>query len=216
MSNDFIHSAVCQPVGMAGKTIWLDVGRQLDMKRLSQDLKLLLRSEGMTVTSTVSPNILILQIHARGIRGHYYVVKICQTEGRVLIETGIISAKRQLEWAGVEGGMAGLSDALLHSKWLTLISGAFAGVDVATVLGSYEEENRILSQIEQVILSYQKGPIQAPPRPPMYQTVPTKPLNNQSLTPTNQLINTPRYCPNCGHPLAGVFNYCPNCGFKLR
>ena len=149
------------------------------MKRLAQDLKMLFRSEGMSVTTTASPNILILQIHARGIRGHYYVVKICQNQNQVLIESGIISAKQQLEWAGVEGGIGAVSDIVLHNKWLTLLSGAFAGVDVASVLGSYEEENKILSQIQQVILSYQS-------------------VCPNCGAPVNPSFN---FCPNCGYKL---------------
>ncbi|BDC19489.1 hypothetical protein HS5_23790 [Acidianus sp. HS-5] len=149
----------------------------------------------MSVTSTTSPSILLLQIHARGIRGHYYVVKICQNQNQVLIESGIISAKQQLEWTGVEGGVGTLSDTVLHNKWLTLLSGTFAGVDIASVLGSYEEEDKILSQIQQVIMSYQQI--------------------GQILT-TNAMSKQYRYCPNCGYLLNGSPNYCPNCGYKLK
>ncbi len=186
MSNDFLGSMICSPVGMGGKTLWLDVRQPLVMKQLSQDLKMLFRSEGMTVTSTYSPNILVMQIHARGVRGHYYTVKICQTGGRVLVETGITSARQQLEWASAEGGLGVASDAILHNKFLTLLSGTFAGIDVASVLGSLQQESSILQQIQQVIMSYG---VQSP-----------QPL---------------RYCPNCGHPLSRPSNFCPNCGHKL-
>lgn len=188
---------ICQPVGIARKTIWINILNPLNMRKLSQDLKLLLRSEGMTVTTTTSPNILLLQIHARGIKGHYYVVKICQTQGQVLLESGIISAKQELEWAGVEGGLGAISDIVLHNKWITLLSTAFAGVDISSVLGSYEEEEKILSQIQQIILSYQQQQVT--------QAIPINATRKQF-----------KYCPNCGYELKGSPNYCPNCGYKLK
>ena len=197
MSNWFVQAAACQPTGVAPKYFWLDVGTPIDMKRLANDLKLLLRSEGMTVYTTVGQNVLVLQVHARGVRGHYYVVKVCQDGGRVLVETGIISAKQQLEWAGIEGALAVASDAVLHDRWMALFSGGFAGVDVASVLGSYEEEQRILSQIQQVILSYRQG---------------------NALPQAVQGVQAAgvRYCPNCGHPVEPGYRFCPNCGFRLR
>ncbi|BBG23128.1 hypothetical protein IC006_0412 [Sulfuracidifex tepidarius] len=193
MGNDFVESMICRPVGMGGKTLWLDVSKPLVMKQLSQDLKMLFRSEGMTVTSTYSPNILVLQIHARGIRGHYYTVKVCQNQGKVLIETGITSARQQLEWASAETGIGVASDELLHNKFLTLLSGAFAGIDVASVLGSYQQESSILQQIQQVITSYGGQPPSAPGHPVQYH----------------------RFCPNCGNPLSRPSYFCPNCGHRL-
>lgn len=185
MSNNFVQSMICQPVG--GKVIQLNINKPLDMKALAQDLKMLFRSEGMTVYATYSPNILILQLHARGLKGHYYTTKICQDNNKVVIETGITSARVQLEWAGVEGGIAGASDLLLHNKFLALLGSAFAGVDVASVLGSYEQEQEIINQIVQVITSHQQAVSQ----------------------------QTPRYCPNCGYPVAPQYKFCPNCGYRL-
>lgn len=184
MSNNFVQSAICQPVGMGGRTLYLNVNSPLKMKVLSQDLKMLFRSEGMTVYTTYSPNILILQLHAKGIRGHYYTVRICQNNNQVLIESGITSAKVQLEWAGVEGGLAGVSDLLLHNKFLTLLSGTFAGVNIWSVIGSYEQEQQILNQIEQLIISYQQQ-----------HTALYCPNCGYTIAPQY------KFCPNCGHKL---------------
>ncbi len=198
MSNPYVNNTVCQPVGMGGKTLQLNVPSPLDMRRLKTDLRLLFRSQGYTVYITNSPNILILQLHTPGIRAHFYTVKICQQGNQVLVETGITNGRVELERAGVEGGIAGVSDLMLHSKFLTLLSGAFAGMDVASVLGSYQQENQIIQEIEQTINSYfqQDNPL---------------PWANQGVPYSQGELR----CPRCGNPVKRTSNFCSNCGYKL-
>ncbi|TRM90011.1 hypothetical protein DMP16_10740, partial [Sulfolobus sp. B1] len=104
-ANNPLYNMVCQPVGLGTKMIQIPITSSLDMRRLSKDLKLLLRSQGYTVYATYGENVLILQIHAVGIRGHYYTVKICQNNNVVLLEAGITNGRVQLEEAGISAGI---------------------------------------------------------------------------------------------------------------
>ncbi|BFI75996.1 zinc ribbon domain-containing protein [Sulfurisphaera ohwakuensis] len=152
--NNPIYSYICQPVGIGTKVIQLPLYRPLNTKELSKDLVLYLRGQGYRVYSTYSPNIIVLQVHAVGIRSHYYTIKICQSSNFILIESGITNGRVELERAGLNTGL-GITDEFLHSSLFALFSGVLAGVDVASVLGSYEEENKILSGVQQIILYYE-------------------------------------------------------------
>lgn len=174
---------ICQPVGIGTRIIQLPLYRPLNTKELSKELALYLRGQGYSVYYTYSPNIIVLQIHAIGIRSHYYTIKICQSPNSILIESGITNGRVELERAGINAGL-GITDELLHSSLFALFSGVLAGVDVASVLGSYEEENKILNGIQQIIFYYENQGFQY-----------SCPYCGMRVEPNW------KYCPNCGRPL---------------
>ncbi|MBW9142051.1 MAG: zinc-ribbon domain-containing protein [Candidatus Aramenus sp.] len=184
MSNPYLYNAICRPVGLGSRIVQLRIGHQLDMKALSKDLKMLFRSQGFTVYTVYSPNVLVLQIHAFGVRGHYYTVKVCQSGGDVLVEAGITNGRVLLEEAGVSSAVGAISDLLLHDRLAALISGAFAGVDVASVLGSYQQEDAIIQQVINAIYSYGVQP--SSPRCPNCG---------------QEVKEYFKFCPNCGYKL---------------
>ncbi|QIW25237.1 hypothetical protein EWF20_14505 [Sulfolobus sp. S-194] len=59
-----------------------------------------------------------------------------------------------MERSGLSDGL-GIADEFLHSSLFALFSISLAEVDVAGILGSHEEENKILSGIQQIILYYE-------------------------------------------------------------